>query len=123
MSGYSYLINFLQSEGYRHEEHETNVSFKFEGVSYFGMRNSDNDYLQIVLICNTKDVDRFKLLEACNAINSQKFAAKLTVTDDSESVWANYEFKPNASTTADDFDSILRLLDHATDEFFKLLRD
>lgn len=123
MSGYSHLIEFLQNEGYRHEERETSVAFKIEGVNYIGFRNNDSVFLQIVLICNTQGVDRVKLLEACNDLNSKKFVVKFTVTDDSESVWASYEFEPNDSTTNDDYMSIFGMLDRNTDELFKLLKE
>ena len=83
MSGYSHLINFLQSEGQ----------------------------------------DRIKLLEACNALNSKKFVVKFTVTEDSEGVWASYEFEPNDSTTPADFDSAFSMLDRGTDELFQMLRE
>lgn len=117
------MINFLQSEGYRFEERETNVRFKIQGVTYIGFRNSDNAFLQIVLMCNTEGQDRIKLLEACNALNSKKFVVKFTVTEDSEGVWASYEFEPNDSTTPADFDSAFSMLDRGTDELFQMLRE
>ena len=123
MSGYSHLIEFLQSEGYRHEERESSVAFKIEGINYIGFRNNDSAFLQIVLMCNTEGVDRIKLLEACNELNSKKFVVKFVVTESSDSVWANYEFEPNASTTTDDYMGIFGLLDRATDELFQLLKD
>ncbi|MGN0222945.1 MAG: YbjN domain-containing protein [Muribaculaceae bacterium] len=123
MSGYSHLINFLQNEGYRHEERETSVRFKIQGVNYVGFRNNDSAFLQIVLMCNTEGQDRIKLLEACNDLNSKKFVVKFTVTEDSDGVWASYEFEPTASTTPQDYEGIFGLLDRATDELFQLLRE
>lgn len=120
MAGYESLIKFFREEGFRYEEKESVLSFKIQGVSYFAFKN-DSPFLQIVLICNTENQSRNKLLEICNTLNQEKFVVKFTVTEDSDRVWCSYEFEPNSATTSDDFMAAFQILDKATDELFEKL--
>lgn len=119
MAGFNFLKSFLRDEGFRIEEEDNHFSFKFQGSTYIAFKN-DSPYLQIVMICNTKNYSRARLLEVCNEMNSDKFVVKFTVVNDN--VWCSYEFKPTEHTTSDDFETAILLLDKASDEMFEKLR-
>ena len=120
MYGYEFLKKFLHEEGFRMNDEDSIISFKYQGNNYLVFK-SESSYLQIVMICNTKNIDTHKLLDVCNSMNSDKFVVKFTV-DNSGNVWCSYEFKPTEETSSDDFDTILVLLDKASDELFEKLR-
>lgn len=119
MFGYNYLKNFLQEEGFRMNEEDGHFSFKFQGSTYVAFKN-ESTYLQIVLICNTGDIDRSHLLEVCNSMNRDRFVVKFVAMQ--STVWCSYEFKPSNETSSDDFENIFLLLDKASDEMFEKLR-
>lgn len=99
-------------------EEDTYFSFKYQGNNYLAFKN-EGPYLQIVMICNTKSFAKSRLLEVCNEMNSNKFILKFVLNGDN--VWCSYEFKPAEGTSSDDFDTILMLLDKASDEMFEKL--
>lgn len=119
MLGIDYLKNYLRNEEFRFEEQDTFINFKFQGVSYYAFKN-DSPFLQLVIICNTKDKSRNQCLEVCNKLNSDKIVVKCTVAENNN-VWCNYEFKPSEKTSADEFVAILGYLDKASDELFEKL--
>lgn len=119
MYGYEFLKNFLREEGFRMNEEDGVISFKYQGGNYIAFEN-EGPYLQIVMICNTRSVSTSKLLEICNEMNSGRFIIKFIVNDGN--VWCSYEFMPTEETSSDYFDTILTLLDKATDELFEKVR-
>jgi hypothetical protein len=120
MKGYEYLVKFFKDEGFKYEEKDTWFAFKIQGKNYVAFK-SESVFLQIVMICNTKDYSRSQLLDASNSLNQDKFVLKFTVSDDAETVWCSYEFEPNASTVSDDFMAAFAMLDKGTDELFEKL--
>lgn len=40
MTGCDYLKNFLQEEGFRYTEEERYISFKYEGTTYFALKQT-----------------------------------------------------------------------------------
>lgn len=87
-----YMIEFLQSEGYRYEENPDtgHISFKFEGVEYVFVNNSGQQLMQIcILFYDVDRNNRYAVLKACNAINEEKAMVKFTIDEDT--VWANWE--------------------------------
>ena len=118
MNGYEYLMKFLKEEGFRMNEEETYFSFKYQGNNFVAFK-TDGPFLQIVMVCNTRDYARNQLLEVCNTMNDNKFIIKFVVND--PNVWCSYEFKPNKDITSDDFDTIFLQLDKATDELYEKL--
>lgn len=119
MLGIDYLKNYLRNEGFRFEEQDTFISFKFQGVNYIAFKN-DSPFLQLMIMCNTKDKSRNQCLEVCNELNSNRFVVKCTVVE-SNNVWCSYEFKPSEKTSADEFAAILGYLDKASDELLEKL--
>lgn len=113
-------MNFLRSEGFKFNEEEGLFSFKFQGTTFISFKN-DSPYLQIILICNTKNVSKERVMEACNEMNADKFVLKLVARD--ETVWCSYEFMPSEHTSSDDFSLILTILDKGSDELFEKLRN
>ena len=113
MKGYEYLKNFLREEGFRFNEEESYISFKFEGNTFVAFKK-ETSFLSILQICNANGSSRSQLLEKCNDLNDQYFIVKFTVHDDK--VWCTYEFMPSSQTTSDDFITILTLLDKASDD-------
>ena len=120
MYGFEYLKNFLREEGFRINEKENSFSFKYNGVVY-SVSKEEKKFLEINLICNTKDTNRSKLLEVCNSLNREKFVLKLSVDSDND-VWCSYEFVPTEDTTPDDYDTIFEMMDKVTDELFSRLK-
>lgn len=121
MAGIDYIKNYLSNEGFRYEENEGHISFKYEGVKYVALKNSDSPYLQIVILFfDVNSENRVKCLEVCNEINANKFVIKFTIDDDT--VWCNYELRPTASTTDDEFSTILSLMSQAVDLFYEKMR-
>lgn len=118
MKGFEYVERFLQNEGFRFSKEDNYISFKFEGTTYVTFKN-DSNYVEIMLICDTDDIDRLTLLETCNGLNQEKFALKFSVQDNT--VWCSYEFIPSEQTSNDDFCAILTMLWKASDELFALL--
>ena len=118
MSGFDYFKKFLQDEGFRFNNEESFISFKFQGTSFVAFKN-DSSFLQIVLICNAKGKSRSSLLEICNKMNDDRFVVKFVAQEDS--VWCSYEFEPSEHTTSDDFSMALTLLDKSSDELLKSL--
>ena len=80
MNGYEYLMKLLKEEGFRMSEEETYFSFKYQGNNYVAFKN-DGPFLQIVMVCNTRDYARNQLLEVCNTMNDNKFIIKFVVKD------------------------------------------
>lgn len=118
MFGYEYLKNFLREEGFRINEENTFFSFKYQGKNYVAFKN-EGPYLQLVMICDTSQHSKYKLLEVCNKLNSDKFVIKFIVNDDD--VWCSYEFIPTQKTSGEDFETILILLDNSLAELFNTL--
>lgn len=119
MAGFNYLLNFLNEEGFKVNEEEKHFSFKYQGSLYVAFKN-DSPFLQIVMICNTKDVATSRLLEVCNDMNRDKFVIKFVVMDDT--VWCSYEFIPSEHTPSVEYEAALTFLDKASDELFERLR-
>lgn len=119
MFGFNYVQNFLQEEGFRIKDEDGHFSFKYQGSTYVVFK-SESNFVQIVMICNTEGFSRSHILEVCNTMNSDKFVVKFVAMENT--VWCSYEFKPSAKTSSDDFDTILLLLDRASDEMFENLR-
>lgn len=115
--GYTYLLNFLQNEGYKYEIVENNdILFKVEGHKFVaGMQ--DTPYLQIISAWNIDNVPVSKLLKTCNTMNLTKYVIKFQIKD-SESLWCTYELEPNNSTN---FDYIFHALIYSAQEFFEQL--
>ena len=120
MYGFEYLKKFLRDEGFRINEKDGSFSFKYNGVNY-SVRKEEKKFLDIDLICTTKDNNRSKLLEVCNSLNREKFVLKFSVDSDND-VWCSYEFVPTENTTPDDFDTIFEMMDKGTDEMFARLK-
>lgn len=118
MFGFEYLRNFLREEGYKVNDEDGHFSFKYQGTVYIAFKN-ESPYLQIIVICNTKDYPRERMLELCNQLNGDKFVIKFIAMDDT--VWCSYEFLPSEHTTNEDFDRTMVLLDKASDELFERL--
>lgn len=119
MNGYEYLKNFLDVEGYKiKDEEEGHFSFKFQGTIYVAFKN-DAPYLQIVVMCNTREFDFEKVLRVCNELNGDKFVTKFVALE--KTVWVSYEFMPNYATTNDEFQMILEVLNRNSDELFQRL--
>ena len=113
MTGFDYLKNFLQEEGFHFQDEEGYISFKFEMTTFIAFKN-DSPYVQIVVVCNAEGYDRTKVLDVCNRMNQEKFVLKFVVQG--ETVWCSYEFMPSEHTTASDFGMFLSLLNRASDE-------
>lgn len=118
MFGYEYLEKFLHEEGFRINEESSFFSFKYQGKNYVAFKN-ESPYLQLVMMCDTSQHPKSKLLEVCNKLNSDKFVVKFIVNGDD--VWCSYEFIPTQKTSGEDFDTILMLLDNSLAELFKAL--
>lgn len=100
------MKKYLTDEGYKYTDNDGHITFKYQGTQYVAFKNSDSPYLQItILFYDVNDENRYQVLRACNAINSEKFAIKFTADDDT--VWCNYEFMPDDNTPASRFESIL----------------
>lgn len=119
MTGCDCLKNFLQEEGFRYTEEERYISFKYEGTTYFAFK-ADSIFLQIVLVCNTEKYDKYKILETCNELNSDKYVVKFVLREDN-TVWCNYEFIPSEYTPAANFEMALSLMNQTSDELFARL--
>lgn len=52
MYGYEFLKKFLREEGFRMNDEDSIISFKYQGNNYLVFK-SESPYLQIVMICNT----------------------------------------------------------------------
>ena len=118
MTGFDYFKRFLQDEGFRPKEEDGFASFKFEGTSYFLVKN-ESAFVQVVVVCNTEKYDRIKVLEVCNKLNADKFVTKFVVND--KTVWCSYEFSPSEHTSTDEYSMILSLLEKNSDELFQRL--
>ncbi len=117
MNGYDYLKKFLREEGFKYDEKDSFISFKFEGHSFVAFKN-DSSYVQIsMLFYDVNAANRINVLETCNKVNSKRFVVKLTIDDDS--VWSNYEFKPSATTSSDDFMTALSELINSCRMFYE----
>ncbi len=119
MSGYIYLREFLQNEGFQFKEENEVIKFKFEGKNYIAFKNENNPFLQITLIYGVENIPRNQLLETCNSMNQQHFVSKFTIDEDSDVVWCSFEFKPNKNTDSKDFLEILSILRLNAHEFFE----
>lgn len=119
MYGYEYLKNFLEEEGYKiKDEEENHFSFKYQGTLYVAFKN-DLPFLQIVIMCEASRYDSEKLMRVCNMMNGNKFVIKFVYVP--PSVWVSYEFAPNYTTTNEDFQRILDVLNRSSDELFDAL--
>jgi len=120
MSGLDYLKKFLNDEGYKYTDTENHIGFKYQGTKFAAFRNSDSPFLQVCIIFyDVNDENRYRVLRACNRMNTDKFAIKFTA--DNDSVWCNYEFKPNDNTTAEEFNDILTYMQKCFTEFYNVI--
>ncbi len=119
MKGFDYFENFMRNEGYRYEDSENFIKFKYQGTTFFAFKN-DSSFLQVLVPCSVKGIDELKVLRCCNQMNDDKFVVKFVYKGDG-SVWCNYEIEPNESTTTADFEFIFRALDSFSDEFLKMV--
>lgn len=120
MSGFDYLKNFLEEEGFRYKLEDDIASFKFQGVPYYTFNNEDNPYLQIIVVCKFKEHSIQDVLRICNDMNKEKFIVKF-IARNSETVWASYEFMPNQYTDGADFERIFDMLDKTSDDLINKL--
>ena len=118
MTGFDYLKNFLQEEGFRFQDEGGYISFKFKGITFVAFK-SDSPYLKITVLCKALDYDKSKLLDVCNQMNMKMYVMKFVVGD--RAVWCNFEFIPSEHTTKDDFVISLELLDEASNELLARL--
>jgi hypothetical protein len=116
MKGYEYLLNFLREEGFKFNEEDSIISFKFEGNTYVAFKK-DSSLLTILQICNADGHSRTELLEKCNEFNENYYIIKFTVHG--SNIWCTYEFEPSEHTTSDDFSFCFKLIDKATDEILQ----
>lgn len=114
-------MKFLDEEGFKHEENDNLISFKFKGKTYVAFRNEGKPFLSLSMIYDIQDVPREQLLELCNKMNEGHFVTKYTLDNDSEGIWVSYEFEPNEETTNQEFMRILNLLPRNVAEFFNTL--
>lgn len=122
MAGFNKLLDFFRNEGFRFEEKDSLIMFKIQGCNYVAFKNEDNPFLQIVSIYDVEGNSRSKLLETCNTLNQDRFVVKYTINEGSDALWCSYEFKPNASTTTEDFMSIFSMLEKGVSDFFQKLK-
>lgn len=121
MNGYEYLKNFLREEGYKIQtENDSWLTFKYQGTTVFGFKNA-SPYLQLVVMCNTQDIPRSKVLDVCNTINDDKFVVKCIAREDG--AWVCYEFEPSDRTSSQKFEDILGYLDSVSDMLLSKLSD
>lgn len=121
MSGLDYLKQFLTNEGYKYSDNDNNISFKFQGVQFVAFRNDDSVFLQTaVIFYDVTDENRQQVLEACNAINKDKFMVKFFINGDS--IWCNLEFVPNDTTTAEEFTNYLEMMIANYVSFFDFIK-
>lgn len=119
MYGYNYLLNFLNSEGFRKDDHEKFFSFKFEGTSFLVFKH-DSPVLQVILLLNADGFSRSKMLEACNKLNDENFIVKFVAQENT--IWCCYEMIPSENTSKDEFSLIMTFLDKTSDEMYKELK-
>mgnify|MGYP002852430628 CR=1 FL=1 len=123
MTAKDYLIQFLESEGYRYEENPNSghVSFKFQGTKYVFLNNSGKQLMQIsILFYDVNEDNRFTVLETCNKINNDKAMVKLTADDDT--VWANWEdIVPEDGYPLQRIDMALNMLNQAYRLFYEAI--
>lgn len=121
MYAYEYYKKFLQNENFRFEETENIIQFRFQGSTY-SIFKLKSDILRIVMICNAKEISLDKLLRTCNDMNRKYFLMSFTVDDDKDT-WCSFETKESGQTPSNEFLDILKLIDHATDEYLKALSE
>ena len=119
MTGFDYFVNYLQEEGYRFKDEGSFISFKYQGTTYLSPKN-DSSFLQVLMMWNVENYDKMKILEACNTVNSNKFVVKCIMMDN-DSVWVSYESEPSVHTTTEDFDTMMQILEHSSQEFMQEL--
>lgn len=115
MTGYDFLLEFLEKENIRHKESGNVIQFCLQGINYLSFK-SDTDFLQISVLLKAKDeLTKLQVLELCNDLNSEKFITKFVFSE--KRVWCNLEFIPSPKTTTEAFHRALRILDNNSDEF------
>lgn len=126
MSGIDYLKKLLSEEGFRYEETDKFIKFKYQGV-FFGIliHSSSSCYVQLVhtgFYETNNDMDRIgKALTACNEVNKSLYVVKLTL--EQETVWCSYEFIPNSATTGKDLIEALDAMLRGRDSFMETVKE
>lgn len=113
MKSFDYLKKFLEEEGYKYEIEGKTIAFKFQGCYFLAMDNNDT-FLQIIISVDLGSVPRNDVMEVCNQLNYEYNAIKFIVWE--KYIWVSYEFEPTQYTTHEQFESILTMLDTASDE-------
>lgn len=122
MAGFHKLLEFLRNEGFRTDEQDGLITFKIQGKNYLAFKNGESPFLQIISIYDVEGNSRSKLLETCNTMNQDRFILKYTINNGSDALWCSYEFKPNSSTTTEDFMSVFSMLEKSVNDFFEKLQ-
>lgn len=115
MTGFDYLLSFLDRENIRHKESGNVIQFNLKGIDFFSLR-SETKFLQVSVLIRPKEgLSALQILTLCNELNAEKFVTKFVYTD--RRVWCNIEFIPSSETDSDCFMRVFKLLDYNSDEF------
>ena len=126
MSGIDYLKKLLSEEGFRYEETDRVIKFKYQG-GFFAIliRSSSSRFVQLVhtgFYETNNDMDRIgKALTACNEVNKSEYIVKLILEQDY--VWCSYEFIPNSATTGKDLIEALDAMLRGRDSFMETVKE
>ena len=121
MTSKEIIIKFLNEGGFRYQEVDENICFKFQLVNYIFMHNACDELLQLVMIFyDVTDENRQKVLECANTVNQEKALAKLTVDEDS--VWVNCEDFVDDNYPETKIPLMLGLMETARQRFYELMR-
>ena len=122
MTAKEIMIKFLEDGGYRYEEIDENICFKYQMVNYIFMHNAGEELLQIVLVFyDVTDDNRQAVLECANKINQEKAMVKLTVDDDS--VWINCEDFVDENYNTKKITVMLDLMENALQSFYDAMQN
>ena len=118
------MLEYLRNEGFRPEETEFGISFRFEGGNYLYFANDDdNDFFQMAYpgIFDIDEDNRIAALEAMNSANTTAKVVKLGIVGDS--VWVLFEILMDSTPVLDDIvPRALRMLKNGQNEFYKALQ-